>query len=90
MIDKDKFKRLQDKVADHDKKRYEVSGLEDFLANTSGLCTVRVNGRYTFEVPASLLTDYFSEKKTELEAELASVASDIEAEVAELGKKVKP
>lgn len=89
MIDKELFKSVSDKVTDLDKKTYEISGLEDFLAQTSGMCTVRVNGRYTFQVPASLLTDYFSAKKTELEAEVATVTTQIDLEVAELGKKNK-
>lgn len=90
MIDKELFLRVQGKVSNLDKKNYEISGLEDFLLQTSGICTVRVNGKYTFQVPASLLTDYFSAKKVELEGETAMLEAEIKSEIPELEKKVKP
>lgn len=90
MIDKDKFKLIQEKVTDLEKKAYEVSGLNDFLAQTSGMCTVRVNGQYTFQVPATLLTDYFSTRKTEIEGEMSTLEAEIKAELPELDKKVNP
>lgn len=89
MIDKELFKSVSEKVADLDKKAYEISGLEDFLAQTSGMCTVRVNGKYTFQVPATLLTDYFFAKKTELEGEVATIEAQIKTEIPDLEAKVK-
>ena len=89
MIDHTKFKEIQDKVSSVEKKNYEISGLADFLKQTSGDCTVRVNGRYTFTIPASLLTDYFSAKKAELEGEITTLEAEIKAEVPSLEKKSK-
>ena len=89
MIDNAKFKEIQERVSSVEKKAYEVSGLQDFVTQTSGMCTVRVNGRYTFQVPASLLTDYFSAKKAELEGEISTLETAIKAEIPVLDKKVK-
>lgn len=90
MIDKTTLDVLQKKVSDRDTKVREVSGLDDFLTQTTGICTVRVDGRYTFQIPASVLTSYFTAKKAELQAEIATLDAEAEAAVADLGKKVKP